>query len=104
MNTKLRLEAKINFEKDFLKLMNNAVLEKTMESMRKQRYIKLVTTKLRRNYPVSETNYNTIKFFTKNSLAIGMRKTQKLINKPVYLPLAILDISKTIMYEFSIIM
>ena len=54
----------------------------------------------RRNYLVSEPNYCTTKFFTQNLLAIQMRKTQILMNKPVYLGLSILDLSKTVMYEF----
>ena len=54
----------------------------------------------RRNYLVSEPNYRTTKFFTQNLLAIQMRKTQILMNKPVYLGLPILDLSKTVMYEF----
>ena len=100
MNTKLRQKAKNNFEKDFFKLMNNAVFGKTMENVRKHRNIKLVTTERRRNYLVSEPNYHTTKFFTENLLAIEMRKTQILMNKPVYLGLSILDLSKTVMYEF----
>ena len=87
--------------------MNNAVFGKTMENVRKHRDIKLVTTERRRNYLVSEPNYHTTKFFTENLLAIGkfihlieMRKTQILINKSVYLGLSILDLSKTVMYEF----
>ena len=99
-NTKLRQKAKNNFEKDFFKLMNNAVFGKTMENVRKHRDIKLVTTERRRNYLVSEPNYHTTKFFTENLLAIEMRKTQILMNKPVYLGLLILDLSKTVMYEF----
>ena len=63
MNTKLRQKAKNNFEKDFLKLMSNAVFGKTMENVRKHRDIKLLTTEKRRNYLVSEANYHTIKFF-----------------------------------------
>ena len=91
MNTKLRQKAKNNFEKDFFKLMNNSVVEKTMENVRKYRNIKIVTTERRRNYLVLEPNYHTTKFFTENLLAIEMKKTQILMNKPVYLGLLILD-------------
>ena len=55
--------------------MNNAVFVKTMESVRKHRYIKLVTIERRRNYLVSEPNYHTTKFFTKTLLVIEMKKT-----------------------------
>ena len=71
--------------------MNNSVVEKTMENVRKYRNIKLVTTERRRNYLVLEPNYHTTKFFTENLLAIEMKKTQILMNKPVYLGLLILD-------------
>ena len=80
--------------------MNNAVFGKTMENVRKHRDIKLVTTERRRNYLVSEPNYQTKKFFTENLLAIEMKKTEILINKPVCLELSILELSKILMYEF----
>ena len=96
MNTKLREKAKNNFEKDFFKLMNK---EKTMENVRKHRNIKLLTTESRRNYSLSEPNHHAIKFFSENLLAIETRKTQILMNKPVYLGLSILELSKTVMYE-----
>ena len=99
MNTKLRQKAKNNFEKNFFKLMNNTVFGKTMENRRKNRNIKLVTTERRGNYLVSEQNYHKTKFFTENVLAIEIIKTQILMNKPVYLGLSILDLSKTVMYE-----
>ena len=80
--------------------MNNEVFGKTMENVRKHRDIKLVTTERRRNYLVSEPNYHTTKFFTENLLAIEIKKTEILINKPVYLGLSILELSKILMYEF----
>ena len=99
MNTELRKQAKNDFEKDFYKLMNNSVFGKTMESVRKQKDIKLVTTDKRRNQLVSEPNYHTTKWFSENLLAIEMKKTKLKMNKPVYLGLSILEISKTLMYE-----
>ena len=65
--------------------------------MRKHRNI--VTTEKKRNYLVSEPNYNTKKFFTEDLLAIEMRKTPILMNKSVYLGLSILNLTKTIIYE-----
>ena len=100
MNTELRKKAKNNFKKDFFKLMNNAVFGKTMENVRKHRGIKLVTTEKRRNRLVSEPNYHTTKCFSENLLALEMKKTKVKMNKPMYLELSILEISKILMYEF----
>ena len=80
--------------------MNNAGFGKTMENVRKDGDIKLVTTERRRNYLVSEPNYHTTKFFTKNLLAIEMKETEILMNETVYLGLVILKFSKILMYEF----
>ena len=80
--------------------MNNAVFGKTMENVRKHRDIKLVNTDVKRNKLVSEPNYHTTKSFSENLLAIEMRKTVIKTNKPIYLGLAILALSKTKMYEY----
>ena len=72
MKTDLRKKAKNDFEKDFVKLMNNAVFGKTMENVRKDSDIKLVTTEKRRNYLLSEPNYHTTNLFPENLLAIEM--------------------------------
>ena len=74
---------KNDFEKDFVKLINNAVFGKTMENVRKYRNIKLVTTEARRNDLVSEPNYYTTKCCSENLLAIEMKRTQILMNKLV---------------------
>ena len=76
MNTDLRKKAKNDFEKDFFKLMNNAVFGKTTENVRKHRDTKLVTTERRRNYLVSKPNYHTTKFFTEHLLAIETKKNR----------------------------
>ena len=100
MNTKYRKSAKNDFEKDFFKLMNNAVFGKTMENVRRHRDIKLVKTDKRKNRLVSKPNYHTRKWFSENLLAIEMKKTKVKMNKPIFLGLSILEISKTLMHEF----
>ena len=100
MNAELRKETKNDFEKEIFKLMNNAVFGKTVENVRKHRDIKLVTTDKRRNQLASEPNYHTTKYFSENLIAIETEKTKVKMNKPIYLGMSILDISKTLMYEF----
>ena len=99
MNTELRKVAKNDFEKDLFKLMNNSVFGKTMENIRKHRDIKLVTTDKKRSKLVSESNYHTINLISEDLSIIEMKKTKVKMDKPIYLGLSILEISKTLMYE-----
>ena len=89
MNSKLRTEARKEFEKRFFKLMNNSVFGMTLEKVRKHRYIKLVTKDKRRNQLLSEPTYHTIILFSENLLAIEMKKIKVKMNNPVYLGLQI---------------
>ena len=100
MNTELRKAAKNDFKKDFFKLMNNSVFGKTIENIRKHRDIKLVTTNRRRSKLVSEPNYHTINYISEDLSLTEMNKTKVKMNKPIYLGLSILGISKILMYEF----
>ena len=89
-----------DISKDFFKLMNNAVFGKIMENVRKHRDIKLVRTDKKRNQLVSEPNYHTMKLIDDNLAIIEMRKVKVKMNKPIYLGLPILELSKITMYEF----
>ena len=80
--------------------MNNSVFGKTMENVRKRRDIKLVTTDTIKNQLVSGPNYHATKWFSKDLLAMEMKKTNVKMNKQVYLGLSILEICKIIMYTF----
>ena len=100
MNIELRKVANNDFEKDFYKLMNNSVFGKTMENVRKHRDIKLVTTDKKRSKLVSEPNYHTMNLISENLSIIEMKKIKVKMNKPIYLGLSILEISKILMYEF----
>ena len=80
--------------------MNNSVFCKTIESVRKHQDTKLVSTEKGRNYLVSEPNCHIKMFFSKNLIAIDVKKAQVFLNKLVYLGLSILGISKIVMYEF----
>ena len=100
INTELRKKASNEYEKDFFRLMNNAVFGKTMENVRKHRDIKLVKTDYKRNKLVSKPNYHTMKLISENLSISETKKVKVKMNKPIYLGLSILDISKIIMYEF----
>ena len=98
-NTQLRKQAKNEFEKNFFKLMNNAVFGKMIENVRKYRGIKLVT-KERRKKLVSQPNYVSSNALSDELLAIEMKKTKISMNKPILVGQTILDKSKIIMYKF----
>ena len=100
LNTELRKNAKNEFEKDFYKLKINSIYGKTVQTDRKHRDIKLVTAEYKRNKLASEPNYHSTKCISKHLLVIEMKKTEVKMNKPIYLGQAILDICKTLMYEF----
>ena len=95
-----RTNAKNEFEKNFFKLIKNSVFGKTMENVRNHRYTKLETSDKRKKRLVSEPNYHLHKKISYNLLAIEMKKIRVKMTKPLYLCMSILDISKTLMYEF----
>ena len=96
----LRTKAKNDFEKDFCKLMNNAVFGKTMENIRKHKDIKLVTNEKAYLRNVMKPNFKSGVLFSENLMGCEMGKIKVVMNKPVYLGQVILDLSKIVMYEF----
>ena len=100
LNTRLRAEAKNEFEEDFFKLMNNSVYGKTIENLRKRVDISLVNSEKKAKRLTSKPNFKKCTIFSENFCAIEMRKTQIYFNKPIYLGMCILDLSKTLMYDF----
>ena len=99
-NTQLRTAATNDFKKDFFKLMNNSVCGKMMENIRKHRNIKLVTTEEKYLRTVMKPNFKSGVLFGENLMGCEMGKIKVVMNKPVYLGQAILDLSKIEMYEF----
>ena len=99
-NTNLRTQAKNDFEKDFFKLMNNAVFGKTMENIKKHKNIKLVTNEKAYLRMVMKPNFKSGVLFSENLMDCEMGKIKVVMNKPMYLGQAILDLSKIVMYEF----
>jgi hypothetical protein len=99
-NTALRTKATNDFEKDFFKLMNNSVFGKTMENIRNRVDIKLCSDKNKVEKLIAKPNFESATIFTENLAAIHMTKTNIVFNKPIYIGMSILDISKNCMYDF----
>ena len=99
-NAELRMKCKTSFEKNFFKLLNNAVFGKTMENIRKRVNIQLVNSKEKMAKLAAKSSYQHATIFDENLVAVHLRKIRLKFNKPVYVGQAILDISKTLMYDF----
>ena len=99
-NTKKRKNAKNSFEKDFFKLMNNSIFGKTMENLRKRVNVKLVTDEKKLDKLTAKPTFISSKIFNKDLMAVNCIKETLTLNKPAYMGMCILEISKTLMYEF----
>ena len=106
MNTEFRKKAKTPFEKDFYKLMNHSVFRKTCENLRKRVDIKNVRTdgsdkeKEQIRKIIDKPNYNLAVIFSDKLSALHTHKTRLKLNKPVYVGMCVLDLSKHLMYDW----
>ena len=100
LNTRLGANGKNDFEKDFFKLMNNSVFGKTMENIRNRVDVKLVNNRGAAEKLSAKPNFEHLTIFDENLVAVHMKRTKLKFNKPVYCGMAILDISKSLMYDF----
>ena len=102
MNTELRKAATSDFEKDLYKLMNNAVYGKTMENLRRRVNVKLVRSheedKLRRL--IASPAFARANIFDDDLAAVQIHKSRLVLNRPVYVGMSVLDLSKSLMYDF----
>ncbi|KAF0710010.1 Uncharacterized protein FWK35_00029959, partial [Aphis craccivora] len=100
LNTELRKKAKNDFEKDFFKLMNNAIFGKTMESMRKRIYMEMVSSEQRLQKLINKTTFKHSTKYNENLHAVSLENKIIYFCKPIYIGFAVLDISKTLMYDY----
>ena len=99
-NTDLRKEAKNAFEKDFFELMNNSPFGKTIENIRKRQNVELVDDRKKALKLTSKPNFDRATIFDEHLVAVHMKKTEVYFNKPIFVGQAILDLSKTLMFDF----
>jgi hypothetical protein len=100
MNTEKRKVAKSEFLQDLFKLANNSVFGKTLQNVRKYRDFKMVNDRNEMNKLVSDPKFKGHKIFTENLILVENRRLNVLLNQPIYVGQAVLDISKCLMYDF----
>ena len=99
-NTQKRMNAKNAFEKDFFKLSNNSVFAKTMENIRKRVDVRLVTDQKKLSKFVSKPTFVNSKIFSEDLVAVHKIKETLTLDRPAYVGMCILDLSKTLTYDF----
>ena len=100
LNTDLRTKGKNDFEKDFFKLMNNSVFGKTMENIRNRVDVRLVNNQDKAQKLISKPNLKHWTRFDENLIGVHLKRIKLVFNKPVYCGMSILDLSKTLIYDF----
>jgi hypothetical protein len=100
LNTEMRKNAKNDFERDFYKLMNNAVYGKTMENVRNRINMKLILNDEQMRKMINKSNFLDRTIYNENIAAVHLSKESITMNKPLYVGMAIFDLSKIIMYDF----
>ena len=100
LNTKLRKKANNDFDRDFYKLMNNSIFGKCMENIRNRIDVQFVKTERDLNKLIKKPNLDSVTRFTNDLVACHMKKQKLIFDKPIYIGLAVLDISKILMYDF----
>jgi hypothetical protein len=99
-NTERKKHAAKDFEKDFCKLMNNAVFGKTMENLRKRANVKLVNDKTKLTKLTARPSFDSFRISSEDVAAVNMKKTKLYLNRPIYVGFTILDLSNVLMYQF----
>ena len=99
-NTEKQKHAKNSFKKDFFKLMNNSVFGKTMKNLHKRVDVRLVTDEKKLDKLTTKPTYVSPKIFNENLMAVHKVKETLTINRPAYVDMCILDLSKMLMYDF----
>ena len=100
LNTEMRKEAKNTFEKNFFKLMNNSIFGKTMENVRNRINLELVHTEKRLKKVVSKPTFHQFRIINEDLTMVHLKKAELKLNKPIYVGMSILDLSKMLMYDF----
>ena len=102
LNTGLRKLATTDFEKDLYKLMNNSVFGKTMENLKKRVNVNLLRSsdEVKVKKLVAKPSFNRANVFDNDLVAIHMEKTKIMLNRPTYVGMCVLDLSKHLMYDF----
>ena len=99
-NTSLKMSAKNEFDKDFFKSMNNSVFGKTIENIRQRQNIKIIDNRATAMKLSSKPNFQRCTIFDENLVAVHMTKTSVTFDKPIYVGQAVLDLSKSLMFDF----